>query len=434
MCFFASGAFAQTNVQLTVDECVRIGLERNGMVHVARAEAAEALSSYRQIRSQRLPAINGQASYFRLSSNIPEIEVDLPPLPGIDPETFTIAPVELNRYYTQLSVEQPLFTGFRLHNTIRAAAHQAEAAEYAVESEEADLAFRIRQAYWNLYRALSLEEVIDQALAAVEAHLQDVRNRYEVGAALQSDILTVQTRRSEILLERVEVDNAVKLAQLELNYLTGIPLDSPVQPVSQIEVEPLPAEVETLVQRALETKPELLALSEQIDALDNQVDAAQGTWWPDVALVGRYVYARPNQYFFTEQDQFKGTWEAGITATWTIWNWGERLAQTNEARARLEAARARMDYARSGVTVTVNRQYLEVQRTLQAIEVTEQSVQEAEEAFRILNDRYQTGSALSAELLDAELALRQAQSQRSAALADYAVARAGLLNALGQIW
>ena len=430
----AGTAMAQGVRPITAEEAVRIGLEQNDQLRAAVAEAEQAEAVYRQVRTSRLPAFNTLASYTRLSSNIPEIEFEVPDLPGLEPGTFTLAPVELNRYYAEISVEQPIFTGFRLRNTIRAAAHQAEAAVQAAEQERVDLAFAIRQAYWTLYQARALYDVADLAVRQVEAHLRDVQTRVDAGAALRSDLLAAQTRRSEVLLERIDAANAVELARLELNRLAGLPLDTPLLPADTVEIDALPGETEALARTALEARPGLGALDAQVQSLRATVQATRSSLLPDLALTGRYVYARPNQYFFVEQDVFRGTWEAGVAMTWRLWYWGRRSQETNEARARLEAAEARLESARESVIVDVRRRRLEVLRAVERLAVTEESVETAEEVFRMLTFRYREGAALSSEVLDAEVALHQARAAHARAVAEYAVARAGLTHALGQIW
>ncbi len=426
-------ALAQQTRSLTPDEAVRLGITNNALLQAARADADAATASYRQTRAARLPSLRSQASYTRLSDNIPEIAFSTDFLPGPD-TTFTLAPVELNRYYAEISLEQPLFSGLRLHQQIRASRHQAAAATYQATQEEADVALQIRQSYWLLYQALAVQEATQAALAQVNAHLQDVQNRRAVGAALLSDLLAVQTRRSEVELENLEANNAVRVARLELNRHTGLSLDTVVLPDAEPAQEPLAEELSTLVAHALDAQPTLKALDEQVAALDAQVKATHGAWLPEVALTGRYVYARPNQYFFTEQDAFKGTWEAGAVMRWNLFDGGAKLAETQQARARLASAQARLTAMKENVEVMVTRQYLEVQQAIEAVAVAEQIVVDANETLRMVQQQYAEGASLSALVLDAEQAARTAEARQARALANYAIARAALLHALGQTW
>jgi outer membrane protein TolC len=427
----ASTATAQPVRTLTPDECVEIGLENNRAVHAARYSAVEAEAGYREARTHRLPVLSGQGSYQRLSGNIPDFEVDFSGFPGVDEGAFEV-PAIRNRYDLRLHAEQPLFTGFRLHNRIRAADYQAEAAQQNVAATEADFAYEIREAYWALVEAQAMQEAMDTALEQVAAHLQDVRNLRAQGMALQSDVLAVQTRQAEVRLQQVEAESALRLARLTLNYRMGVPLDTEVRPSGDVQVEPLTESAEVLIERAWQRRPELSALTYEVQALEAGVAVARAGWLPQVNLVGTYNYARPNPYIFPQEDAFTGTWEAGFLVSMDLWNWGRTRAQTHQARAREDQARAQLDNLREAVRLEVMRHVINLDRAIATVAVTRQGVQEAEESYRVMRERVRQGMALTAEVLGAEVAYRNAQVRHTAALTDYAVARVALRRATGE--
>jgi outer membrane protein TolC len=476
----ARPARAQGAGALTPDEAVRLGLERNAQLRAARADVAAARASYEQVRAGRLPAIRAQGSYARLSTNIPPVTFSLP---GLD-SAFTFQAVELNRYDAELSVVQPLFTGFRLSHEIGAAAQDARAAQRGLEQQRADVALAIRRAYWDLYRALAVRDAVDAAIGRVDQHLREVRNDLGAGSALARDLLAAETRRSEVVLQRVETQNAVRVGQLELNRLIGQPLETPVHPTgdtalglvaggspagvsadtatvalkaaglpgsagvaddpsapaqaagrdSLAALDPAKATPEALVAAALASHPQLAAQEAQVQAAHDRLRAVEGSRFPELSLVGRYVYARPNPYFFEAQDRFNSSWELGVSATWSIWEGGRKGAQVAEARARLAAAEARLADLREQVTVDVARQQLEVLRAREAMNAAALNVSSASESFRVARQQFDEGAALSSDVLDAEQAYRRAESSRAGAVADFAIARAALLNALGRVW
>lgn len=421
---------AQPAYELTPDESVRLALEHSARLRAARAEAAEAHAISRQAQAARLPTVRSQATYTRLGGDIPDATFTLP---GLD-TTLTILPIERDRVHTELSVEQPLFTGFRLRNEARAAAHDADAAALLAEQEAAAVAFEVRRAYWRLYQARAVAEATEAAFTRVEEHLRVVRNRVAEGVALTSDLLSAQTRRAEVRLERVEARNAGHVARLELNRLLGLPLGTPVEPVADAEPEAPVVVVDTLVARALAARPQLASLEEQVRGLAARLEAARGAWWPEIAAVGRYVYARPNPYVFTEQGEFRGTWEAGLALRWDLWAGGRRRAETARAQARLEAAEARLAEACGEVAVEVVRQGLEAERAAEALTVATENVREAAEALRVITRQYEEGVVLAAQVLEAEEAVRAAEARRAQAVADLAIAHAALRNVLGEVW
>lgn len=429
-CTAGTPVYAQTMSETTPEESVRRALATHGMLRSAEFEAEEAQATVRQIQSSRWPAISSQAGYTRLSGNIPAISGELP---GID-STFTIAPVERNRYHTEISIEQPLFTGFRRRSQIQAAERWAEAAQSDVKQQRANVAFEARQAYWTLAEALSRREALETSLEQVEVHLHNVQNQRAAGAALNRDVLAAQTRRSEVRLERVQAENAVRAARLELTRLIGQPGDTLITPQTDADVEPVTESLDELTADVLGTHPEVNALRQQVNALEAEIRAARRQWLPEAALTGRYVYARPNQYFFAEQDVFHGSWEAGLVLRWNLWDGGRRNAETDQATARRNAAEARLEHLEEQITTQVARYHLDVEGAREAVEVARQVVREAEETFRVTQQQFEAGAALSADVLDAEAALRAAQTREAEAVAQHAIARAALLHAAGRVW
>lgn len=146
------------------------------------------------------------------------------------------------------------------------------------------------------------------------------------------------------------------------------------------------------------------------------------------------MYARPNQYFFAQQDEFRGTWEAGVRLQWNIWSGGQRSAETSRIRARLNSSEAQLARMKEQVTVEVTRRYLELERAAEAIDVAAQSVESAEETFKSAQVQFGEGTALSEQVLDAEQAFRNAQASYARAVADFKIAQASILNSLGQVW
>lgn len=415
---------------LSPDEAVRLGLERSVRLRAAEADIDEARAVLGEARAARFPTVDALASYTRLTDNVPEVDFQFP---GLD-TTFTILPVELNRYHSEIKIEQPIFTGFAIRNQIRAAAHQADAAEAIRTQEEADLAFEIRSAYWRLAQATEILDALDAALTSVEEHVRVTEARVDEERALRRDLLAAQTRRSEVMLERLEAENAVRLAQLELNRLVGLPLDARTLAEAPLDVEPPAADLETITTATLNARPQLRAMEDQIEALEVRADISRGGWLPNLFAVGRYVYARPNPYFFAEQGEFKGTGEIGLSLQWNLFEGGRRMAQTRQAEARVDAAEAQLAEAREQVAVEVARRYLELQRAIEAVGVAEQHMEEARESYRVVREQFAEEAALTADVLEAERAAREAEARRWQARSDYGIARAALLNVQGRVW
>jgi len=427
----ASSGFANEKMALSVEDCVRIGLENSKMLHISqmKKEAAEARAS--EAFTYRLPSVTLGASYMRLSE-VPPFEVTISIPPYIERRMSLWSSV-LDNYSAKLSILQPVFTGFRLQSSVRAAEDMAEAAQKDYERERADTVFSISSAYWNLFRAIESKKVIRESLDLVNAHLKDAQNLRSQGMATRNDVLKVQVQLSEVQYLMIQTENAERLARTALNSFIGLPLDTEMEPSSRPSApeKNLPT-IESLTEKALRNRPETGAAEARIRASEAGLTLARSAWFPQLALTAEYLYARPNPRVLPTQDRFDDTWAAGVVLTYDIWTWGRTRHQTAQARAQLEQARDAFGQLKDAVVLELTQVYLDLVNSLEKIEVTEQGVRQAKESYRITKEGYTNGVVRNSELQDAEVALLRARLNYTQALVDFEVSRARLRKAVGE--
>lgn len=430
---------------LSEDEAVRLALRNDHTVEGALADADAAGAASDQAWTLRFPMITADGTYTRLSDNVSSLDIELPP--GIDPgaaSSFELTPIELDQIQTAVNITQPLVAGGRIGASIGAARHLAEAAGFSARGAEVDAAFRVRAAYWNLVRAEAAAAAVEAGIAQLESHLRDAENRLAEGAATRSEVLQVRTRVEEVRVDRVDAENAVAVTRMELNRLTGLPLDTPTRPAPVTAREDRPGDFPraatdapllrtALLDSAMVNHPALLASRYRSMAMNERIGVARADWFPQITAFGRYRYSRPNPYFFLDQDEFRGSWEAGIAATWTIWDWNSRGAAIDRARAELRSASAAEAELQSTIELEVERRRLEAIRAAAALSAAQTALESARESFRIARGEYELGAALTSQVLDAEADLRSAELRVAGARADLAVADALILQVLGRI-
>jgi len=426
-----STAFANEKMVLSVEDCVRIGLDNSKILHASqmRVEAAEARAS--EAFTYRLPSLTLGASYMRLSEVPPfEVTISIPPLTE---RRMSLWSSILDNYSAKLSLLQPVFTGFRLQSSVRAAEHMAEAAQKDYEREKADAVFSISNTYWGLFRAIESKKVIRESLDLVNAHLKDAQNLRSQGMATRNDVLKVQVQLSEVQYLLIQIENAERLARAALNSFIGLPLDTEVEPSSNPSApeKSLPA-IDSLIEKALRNRPETGAAEARIRASEAGLTLARSAWFPQLALTAEYLYARPNPRILPAQDRFDDTWAAGLVLTFDIWTWGRTSHQTAQARAQLDQARDVFSQLKDAVVLELTQVYLDLVNSLEKIEVAEQGVRQARESYRITKEGYTNGVVRTSELQDAEVALLRARLNYTQALVDFEVSRARLRKAVGE--
>ena len=421
-----SSSLTQQVRGLTVEEAIKIGLEKSKAIHASMMKVQYADSRSSEISALRWPTLRFTGSYTRLS-DIPPAEVTTPF------GTLRLFPTLLDNYNLRLTLQQPVFTGFRLDRNADIADYTAQATQKDFERDQSDLVFNVKSAYWNLAKAIELLKVVDENVDQIRAHVKDAENLQKQGLATTNDVLKVQVQLSEAVLRQIDMKNNVQLAKVVLNSTLGLPLETDFSLTSPIRHEPRQfAELSSLAQQALEKRPEVQSMDLRVKAGDAAVSMAQSSWWPQIYLVGNYLTARPNQRIFPYQDIFKDTWDVGVSVTFDIWNWGNTIHQTDQAKAQLAQTQDSYAQLRDAIVLDVTRNYLNLMRAKERIGVAEQGLKQAEENYKVTSLRFKQGLGTNSDLLDAEVALLQAKTNYTQSLVDFGLAEAALERAIGE--
>jgi len=436
----AGGPFvaAQEKRRLGLEEAVRLALETSHALHGSEMRREAAAAKARETDAARLPALRFGGGYTRLSE-VPPFEVTLPfpPLSSL-PSKFIVSPNYYNSFTLRLSVQQPLFTGFRLQSAAMMSRELAQAAAHETDGNRAELVFSVATAYWNLVKASELRAVTAENVSLIRAHLRDVDNFREQGLLTTNDVLRVKTQLANAELIDLEAQNGVQMAATLLNSLTGLPLEAGLEPTTPVEAAASEAaalesaDLQSLIERAKESHPELRALGARVRASEAGVTAAKSGWLPQAFITGNYYNLRPNPRVMPARDEFYGTWDLGVTISFDVWNWGQTRQQVSQAEAHRAQARDGLSLMEDQVVLEVTQAFLGLRQARQRIAAAESAVGQAEENLRVTTDRFQEGVALSRDVLDAEVLLLQARTTRAQALADRALAAARLRKAVGE--
>ncbi|MDR3628443.1 MAG: TolC family protein, partial [Ignavibacteriaceae bacterium] len=378
--------------------------------------------------SQLLPQLGFSASYMRLS-NVPPFEVSLP----IFPQPIVVSQTILDNYNLKVNLQQPLFTGFRLTSLRSAAKSNYEAVNSDYQNEMNETAFKIHNAFWNYYKAQLNDSVIAENLNQIKQHLDDTKNFLANGQATRNDYLKLEVQYSSIQLQKIEADNSLDIARMAFNQAINLPLEEQTQiKVDAPEVKIVDYKIEDLQNEAKDGRNELKALEYRVDASSENLRASNSVWFPSVFLVGDYYYNKPNSRYMPAVNEFKDTWDLGVTLSWTIWNWGYNSSQTTIAEQNKIQTETSLSQLKDAVEIEVYQNYLTFKRAYDKVNVSKLGVEQSQENYRMTQEKYNTQTSSSTDLIDSEVALLQAETNYNNSLVDYEVAKVRLEKSVGK--
>lgn len=404
--------FGQETV--TLDDVLARAQQQSGRLAEieARRAAADAVAGGRS--AARMPSASLLGGYTR-TNHVQEFSIAVP---GQPPRV--IYPDVPDNARTRIDLQWPIYTGGRAEALVRAAKDEASAVGADLEAVKADLRLDATRAFWALVTARETERVVARALESLDAHLRDLRSRFEQGLIAPNDVTSAEAQRSRQRLLSIEASNTRAVAEADLRRLIGG--DGPITPA---------ADLETAAANVVAAAPgaERKALSFRIGAAEAREAAAAAASRPQVAFGGGYDVARPNPRIFPRAGRWEDSWDASINLSWTLWDGGRRSADRAEASASTRAVKARLSEFERQVAFELQQRRLELESATAAIEAATDGVRSAAETKRVVGERYRAGVVTSTDVMDAELALLQAELDRTRALAATKLSQARLERA-----
>jgi outer membrane protein len=412
-------AAQEAAVRLTLEQAIAEGLAASARLAELDAREAGAAAAAGGRRAAGRPLVAASAGYMR-TNHVDEFGIVQP---GQPPRI--LYPDVPDNYRARLDLQWPIFTGGRIDALVRAAEAERAATVADREAARADLRLEITRAFWALVTAREAEQVVQRSLESLQAHVGDLRSRDAQGLIPPNEVLTAEALVSRRRVLVIEAGNMARIAEADLVRLLGRDDGARIEPVEPLAPPSPPAAASE------GRRPERAALAARIAAADAREAAAAAAGKPQVAVAGGYDIARPNPRIFPRADEWHPSWDVSVNVAWTLWDGGRRQAEAAEAAASARAIAARVTEFDRQTRFEVTQRQLELDASLAAIAAADDGIRAAAEARRVVGERFAAGVATSTDVLDAEVAVLEAELDRTRALAGARLAAARYARAVG---
>lgn len=415
-------ANSQEKMKLSLAKALELGTQSSSALNVSNAKIKAAKARVNEVNTQGLPSLKFAGSYNRLS-NVDEFKVN----------GFSIFPVLLNQTNLQLNLVQPIFTGNRISASKEAAENIAKASEVEYSKERTETNFAIKNAYWNLKKAVKFRALADENVAQMQTHLQEIKNLAKNGMATDNDVLKVEVALNDALLRQMDAQNAVQMATIAINNGLGLSLTTELELETEPNTSPKDkGQLVSLIDKAIKIRPEISSNEFKIKAAESNIDATKSAYYPQISVGGNFTYANPNQRWIPNADKFNSTWAVGVNVSYDIWNWNATGYQVEQSEAQVLQAKDGLNQLKDAIVLELTQNYLSYNQAIKKISIAETGAKQAEENLRVTMQKFKNGAALSSDVTDAEVALLQAKTNHIQALIDFEVIAAKLDKSIGE--
>ena len=279
----------------------------------------------------------------------------------------------------------------RIRRQVTAAREQAQASDADLENARLSLHAELALDYFGLRAADAQEKLLDETVKAYESAVQLTSDRFEGGAAPQSDLAEARTQLDQARVQRTDIE--VQRTQYEhaIAVLIGKPpaeLTLPPLPLDQAS-QLLPDIPGVMPAVLLERRPDIAANERRMAAANEQIGIAQAAYYPTLSLSAIAGFQGTSALnWFNWPSRF---WAVGPQLSETVFDAGRRRSAKNITVNQYDATIA--DYRQTVLTA-----FQQVEDNLAALRVLEREAQQqreatasAEQSLDLFQTRYEGG-------------------------------------------
>ncbi len=271
--------------------------------------------------------------------------------------------------------------------TLRNAELNLKKARHAFEEKERQLALEeITSRYSEVLKYEEKMQIEQISVGQSRENLEMVKNKFSLGDASELDVLQAEVSLSQAQLNLTKAENDLTLARINLNYVLGLDLDLSVKLTDTFSLETLEITLQDSIQKALKNRYELVEARDSLEFAKLKLSLKQ------------------NQYT-SEIEQRKA--EIGF-----------------------EKEKANLEQLTRMIPVEITGSFFDLKEKETTAWISKKQAEEKEESYRIAQAQFRAGLITTADLLDSQINLTQANVNALEALFGANLARRQFVNAL----
>ena len=335
-------------------------------------------------------------------------------------------------YALSVMLTQPIYMGGAIIAANRMADIGEEMAQNNIEASTQNTLHSIDQAYWTVVSVHHKKRLAESYLAVVKKLDDDVSKMIREGVATRADGLKVDVKVNEAEMSLTQAENGLALAKMLLCQLCGMDVDSDITLADENADNLVSQSDDTQADRAvaMENRPELKLLQNSADMSRQATKLVRAAYLPQVLLTGGYVATNPNVFNGFER-KLSGMWNVGVMVRVPLWNWMEGTYKVRASRIATTIVELERDDIREKIDLQVSQSQFKVKEANRRLAMATKNVENAEENLRCANLGFKEGVIPTTDVMAAQTAWVQAQSQKIDAEVDVKMSQVNLKKALG---
>lgn len=427
---------AQEVQSLTLEDCISYAIENNEQLKIKALDKEIADAEVRKTVAIGLPQANVDAGLnynFEPQKSLIDISTFDPSVPA-----GTEQQVSFQQAYDGnigLSVNQLLFDGSYFVGLQAARTYRELSTKEHIKTK-IDIVEAVSKAYYNALIADEQLELLEKNIARLDSLLAETNEMFLAGFVEKVDVDRIRVNYNNLRVELTKSRQLSDISKKLLKFQMGMNLGQPIQLSERLEEVEVVAPLMTrdnfdyasrIEYSQLQTNKSLAFL----DMKNNKVQylpklyARLGYGWNTATSDGGQLF---------NSSRWLDNGAVGVTATIPIFDGFLKSNKIQQNKLQVRQIENQMNYVQKSIDLEIEQSQITLNSQLETLDVQEQNVELAQDVYDISKTKYQEGVGSNLEVINADTALKEAQTNYLNALYQAINSQIELKKALGTLY
>lgn len=406
---------AQERKIMSLKEAVSLVVTNSNEAVLANTKVATSKLELETMKNNQYPTVKVSGQYLRLTSA--NINSNL----GGSGTGLEVSQLLLG----QANVSMPIFSGFKLKNSIAASQNLYQAQSFAASHTKEELALEVVELFATLYKSNEMVKLLNENIKSAQQRTKDFSAMVDNGLLARNDLLKTQLQESNLELSLATAIKNVNVVNYQLATLLRLPENT----IIDIDIETVKSDMaknQLLTTSAL--RNDLEALSFQQKATEAGIKIAKADYYPSLSLTGGYIALDLKNVISVSNAMNFGV------------GFNYDLSSIFKNGKEVKLAKSKADQSKQMIAILSDKIKEETQQaqenytlSLKQNKVYALAEEQSTENYRIIKDKYDNSLANTNDLLEADVQQLQSKINLALCQADIALKYYQLQFASGKL-
>ena len=406
---------AQERKIMSLKEAVSLVVTNSNEAVLANTKVATSKLELETMKNNQYPTVKISGQYLRLTSA--NINSNL----GGSGTGLDVSQLLLG----QANVSMPIFSGFKLKNSIAASQNLYQAQSFAASHTKEELALEVVELFATLYKSNEMVKLLNENIKSAQQRTKDFSAMVDNGLLARNDLLKTQLQESNLELSLATAIKNVNVVNYQLATLLRLSENT----IIDIDIETVKSDMaknQLLTTSAL--RNDLEALSFQQKATEAGIKIAKAGYYPSLSLTGGYIALDLKNVISVSNAMNFGV------------GFNYDLSSIFKNGKEVKLAKSKADQSKQMIAILSDKIKEETQQaqenytlSLKQNKVYALAVEQSTENYRIIKDKYDNSLANTNDLLEADVQQLQSKINLALCQADIALKYYQLQFAFGKL-